>query len=237
MKQSLLSRADSHTRIKLCEFESLDAAYEACQIGADALGFHLFKHQPVESKTEKFVEIFHYLPGHVHRVLLTDLDLDVLLRVVLPVLPIDAIQLYPDWELEQILRLRDSLAPGVSILKVMSARPDENFAADDSEFLAYYSEAVDGILLDSFRVGGTGQTADWNHCRNIVEQSPLPVFLAGGLTVNNVDTAISAVRPFGVDVETGVSDRIPGGPLVKNMAKCRDFIAAVRMSDRKIGRG
>ena len=95
---------------------------------------------------------------------------------------------------------------------------------------------MDAYLLDSHRVGGTGLVADWRHCEQIVRRAKLPVFLAGGLSANNVAEAIRIVRPFGVDVESGVSDRIPGGPLVKNMLKCRRFIDAVRRADRELGR-
>lgn len=223
-----------HTRVKLCEFEWLDPAYEAARLGADALGFHLFRRQNVGERLRRFArKVFPFLPAGVDRVLLTDLDLDTLLAV-LRQLPADTVQLYPDWPAATILRLRRGVDRPLRILKVMSACPAENFTSDAGEFLARYAGCADGVLLDSFRAGGTGRPANWDHCAAVVRSSSVPVFLAGGLTAENVGEAINRVRPFGVDVETGVSDRVPGGPLVKNMAKVARFLGAVRAADRVI---
>jgi phosphoribosylanthranilate isomerase len=120
------------------------------------------------------------------------------------------------------------------ILKVVSARPEENFEPDHRAFFRYYGAAVDGFLLDSYRAGGTGVAADWGRCASFVRLAELPVFLAGGLTAANVGEAIRVVRPFGVDVETGVSLRIPNGPLIKSGAKCREFVAAVASANRSM---
>lgn len=222
----------NYTRIKLCEFECLDSAYEASHIDADALGFHIFSRQNVSEKVHRFAEIFGYMPDHIHKVLLTDVDYMTLVEGVLPKLAIDAVQLYPDWTPERIGELRASLSDSVRIIKVMSAQTKENIWQDDATFVRRYAPVVDGFLLDSWRMGGTGVTADWSHCADIVRLSPRPVILAGGLRSDNVAKAIRTVRPFGVDVETGVSDRLPNGPLVKNMLKCREFVDVVRTFDR-----
>ncbi|WP_437487599.1 phosphoribosylanthranilate isomerase [Sorangium sp. So ce1014] len=219
-----------YTRIKLCEFEALDPAVEASHLGADALGFHLFRHQDVDEKVARFRQIFRYLPAGVDKVLLTDLDAELLVGI-LGSLPVDTVQLYPDWSPAQIVALRARVRPGLRILKVLSAQPEENVIPDHGELVRMYGAVVEGFLLDSYRVGGTGKTADWDRCAAVVRATPLPLFLAGGLTMANVAEAIRRVRPFGVDVETGVSDRIPNGPLVKNMAKCARFIDAVRRAD------
>lgn len=200
-------------------------------MGADALGFHIFRHQDAVAKTEKFAEIFSYLPAAVNKVLLTDVDYGVLLGTILPRLRVDTIQLYPDWLPEQIEALLEAAPRPIRVLKVMSAQTSENSGQGDAAFLRSYEPVVDGFLLDSWRIGGTGRTADWDHCAEIVRMTRLPVFLAGGLTRENVAEALKQVRPFGVDVENGVSDRILNGPLVKNMQKCRDFIDAVRACD------
>ncbi len=224
----------TRTRVKLCEFESLDAAYPATLMGADALGFHIFKHHDVAFKVQLFAGIFEHLPRAANRTLLTDLDKDVLERDVLPKLALDAIQLYPDWTADEVRSFRAAIGD-VKILKVMSAVTSEN-VTDDDAFLARYADCVDGILLDSFRRGGTGQLADLDHCASIVNKSALPVFLAGGLRIENVADIVAKVKPFGVDVETGVSDRIDGGPLIKNLDKCQRFLNAVRMGDMSLGR-
>lgn len=101
--------------------------------------------------------------------------------------------------------IRENL-PGIKLVQVVHVL-DENSI---SEALAY-AEVADALLLDSgnpnLRVkvlGGTGQTHDWALSRKIVEQSPVPVFLAGGLNAENVARAIETVAPFGLDLCSGV---------------------------------
>jgi phosphoribosylanthranilate isomerase len=221
-----------YTRIKLCEFESLDAAYEASFIGADFLGFHIFSDQDYFNKTKKFKEIFKYLPQTTNKTLLTDIELENLFQII-SALDIDTLQLYNDCSRKDILLLKERFSH-IKILKVMSEKSEENFTNDDNEFIRYYDELVDAFLLDSFRIGGTGITGDWEHCATIVQQCQSPVFLAGGLTADNVCQAIKIVQPFGVDVENGVSDRLSDGRRVKNMLKCRLFVEKVKEADWKI---
>lgn len=224
----------SHTRIKLCEFESLDAAYEASFLGAEFLGFHIFAFQDHRAKAERFAEIFRYLAPGVEKTLLTNLTGERLAEV-LSVLSVDAIQLYNPITREEIRDLRERLGGEVKLLKVMSEKSEEN-GRDDDAFIAYYDDLVDAFLLDSAWIGGTGKTGNWEHCAEIVRKCRAPVFLAGGLTADNVRQAIDQVRPFGVDVENGVSDRLPDGRRVKNMMKCRLFVEKVREADRLLGR-
>ncbi len=120
--------------------------------------------------------------------------------------------------------LRDAL-PGISIVQVVHVR-DEG-APDDALRVAPH---VDGILLDSGttalptkQLGGTGRTHDWAASREIRDRVRVPVFLAGGLTSENVADAVRQVRPFGVDVCTGVRT---DGRL--DRAKLRAFVQAVQ---------
>ncbi len=83
------------------------------------------------------------------------------------------------------------------------------------------------LLLDSYdpkTVGGTGQVCDWNKAKALVKSLDTPVLLAGGLTPDNVAKAVEQVRPWGVDVSSGVEIE----PGVKDMAKVDAFIAACR---------
>jgi phosphoribosylanthranilate isomerase len=96
--------------------------------------------------------------------------------------------------------------PGVSIVQVVHVRGEESF----EEALAV-APHVDALLLDSGdqslavkELGGTGRTHDWDISRRVVEASPAPVFLAGGLKPDNVAEAVETVRPFGLDVCSGV---------------------------------
>ena len=101
--------------------------------------------------------------------------------------------------------LRDAL-PGVALVQVVHVRDEGSLA----EALGVAAE-VDAVLLDSGdqrlavkQLGGTGRTHDWTISRRIVERVPKPVFLAGGLTPENVRRAVAEVRPYGLDVCSGV---------------------------------
>ena len=225
-------KTKKYTRIKLCEFESLDAAYEACFLQADMLGFHIFSDQDYFGKALKFKEIFSYLPSFIVTTLLTDLSLDILFSV-LDIIRVDALQIYNQFSRDNIAQIRDKTNGEVKILKVMSEKYSENECSDD-EFIAYYDDYVDAILLDSFWAGGSGLTGDWDHCAEIVRKCRAPVFLAGGLTPYNVGLAIAQVKPFGVDVENGVSTRMPDGRRLKNMMQCRLFVEKVKEADYRL---
>lgn len=229
MQSQLWDTRYPYTRIKLCEFESADAAYEASFIGADFLGFHIFAFQDHLEKAKKFANFFRYLPGSVGKTLLTNLEQDKLFEV-LSIIQIDCIQLYNQSSHEEVLAIRQKTDPNTKIIKLMSEKSEEN-GMDDDAFISYYDDIVDAFLLDSAWIGGTGQTGNWTHCAEIVKKCQSPVFLAGGLTADNVQQAIETVKPFGVDVENGVSDRMPDGVRLKNMMKCRLFVEKVKQAD------
>jgi len=96
--------------------------------------------------------------------------------------------------------------PAIKIVQVIHVRDERSL----DEALQAAAQA-DALLLDSGnpslqikQLGGTGRVHDWRLSRRIVEQSPVPVFLAGGLNAENVRSAIDAVQPFGVDLCSGV---------------------------------
>jgi phosphoribosylanthranilate isomerase len=112
--------------------------------------------------------------------------------------------------------------PGVSLVQVVHVRGEESF-----EEATAAARLVDSLLLDSGNqslavkeLGGTGRTHDWRVSRRVVEASPVPVFLAGGLKPENVAEAVEAVRPFGLDVCSGVRT---GGRL--DVEKLKRFFA------------
>src|SRR5690606_4567673 len=122
-------------------------------------------------------------------------------------------------------RLRAAL-PGIKLVQVIHVAGDESVA----EALVAAAHA-DALLLDSGQpraaikvLGGTGRVHDWAVSRRIVEAAPCPVFLAGGLRADNVGAAIATVRPFGVDVCTGV--RRPDDYSI-DPAKLEAFVTAV----------
>ena len=108
----------------------------------------------------------------------------------------------------QVAELR-ALHPGLEVIKSLVVR-DDNLAELEAR-VAAFAPHVDGFITDTFdpatgASGATGKTHDWAISRRLVELSPRPVILAGGLTPENVARAIRTVRPAGVDAHTGVED-------------------------------
>jgi len=225
-----------HTRIKLCLFEYLEAAYEASNCGADALGFHILKSnkESWNIKAQKFREIISCLPENIEKVLLIDYDIEIIADCM-NTAAFNSIQLYPDFSSEEIHELRSNINRPIKVLKVMSAQSHENIPSNFEDFILKYKNSVDAFLLDSCREGGSGKTADLSVCSEIINASPLPVFLAGGLNLQNISSTIFSVRPFGVDVETGVSTYLKGIGLIKNLAKCYAFVSEVKNVDYILG--
>ena len=92
---------------------------------------------------------------------------------------------------------------------------------------------IDALVLDTLvpgHKGGTGQTCDWHSAASIVQSVEVPVFLAGGLTPENVTQALSVVKPFGVDVSSGVES----SPGCKDHEKISRFIRLVAAAQKPI---
>jgi phosphoribosylanthranilate isomerase len=123
-------------------------------------------------------------------------------------------------------KLREAL-PGIALVQVVHVTGPESL--DEAVWVA---SEVDALLLDSGNqklavkeLGGTGRTHDWRLSRKIVESVACPVFLAGGLTPENVTSAVREVQPFGLDVCSGLRSN---GRLDEN--KVRRFFANIAKS-------
>ncbi len=151
------------------------------------------------------------------------------------------VQLHGDADPDAVRRLK-ALCPDLRVVKSLVVR-DGNLA-ELEEHVRALAAHVDGFITDTFdpnsgASGATGKTHDWSVSRRLVELSPRPVILAGGLTPENVARAIEAVRPAGVDVHTGVED----GAGRKDPARVRAFVsnasaafAALAQAEAKSGR-
>ena len=199
------------TKIKICCIQSLEEARMAVSAGADALGLVAeMPSGPGPIPDSRIAEIAGAVDAMT--VLLTaETQADDL---------IDHLGRAPT----RAVQLVDRIAPR-DLALVREAFPDRTFlqaihvngpSALDSARDVWGS--VDMLLLDSGspnkavkELGGTGRTHDWRVSAEIVRESPIPVWLAGGLTPINVDEAIRAVRPYGVDVCSGL--RRPDGAL------------------------
>jgi Phosphoribosylanthranilate isomerase len=135
---------------------------------------------------------------------------------------------------ETAVRLVDRLEPdavqvhGLEPRRVAALRrrvPVPVLAAVDSDDAPAYADAVDALVVDSLDEqggGGTGETHDWERTRELVAELAVPVVLAGGLRPSNVGDAVRAVRPFAVDVASGVERADEAG--VKDADAVRTFV-------------
>lgn len=212
-------------RVKICGIKTVNDAKLAEQCGADAIGLLVGKiHHSKDFITPKTAtEICHAVGPYTTTVLVTHYeDPDKILKVAKQV-STSAIQLHSDLPSHTIKSLARQLSPRAIIAKVSVD------GSDAMQRARSLFKVADAILLDSInkktnQVGGTGHTHDWTISAQIVRESPIPVILAGGLTIQNVATAIQQVKPYGVDVNTGVKNQAGG----KSQRLMKNFIQVAK---------
>ncbi len=189
-------------KVKICGITNLEDGFAAISHGADYLGFVVDVQGAERSIDRKeAVEFFEQLHGSVPLVALTDLTKGKDIAALCKSLGADAVQLLAELPEEEIFEFR-CLLPKTRIFKVIRVKSRKQMAEAKK-----FEKFVDFIVLDSAsgkRLGGTGKKADWKECNEIRKNARRPVFLAGGLTAENVAAAIRQVKPFGVDVSSGV---------------------------------
>jgi len=194
------------TRIKICCITSPEEARQATNAGADALGFvSNMPSGPGIISEQKIKRIIPQLNPFIIPVLLTCENIPKNLvnqyRYCRPA----AIQLCEPLTIPNLQILRRKL-PGVTLIHVIHVK--DNKAIKEAED---YASLADAFLLDTGQrsglkkqLGGTGQVHDWSLSTIIVQTCAKPVILAGGLKIENVAEAIKTVRPYAVDVCSGV---------------------------------
>ena len=205
----------SRTRIKICGITREQDLQAAVAAGADAIGFVFFPQSPRHLDIERAAALVRQVPPFVTRVgLFVNPDPQVLADTLAAV-PLDVVQYQGDETPEFCEGF------GRSYVKVARMRP----GVDLVEFARSYPSAR-GLLLDAYveSYGGAGQMFDWSL---VPKDLPLPVVVAGGLTAANVGSAIRQLRPWGVDVSSGVE--VAKG--IKDPEKINAFVAAVRDAD------
>ena len=188
------------------------------------LGFHVDLHHSRNPLTRDMVaKIVSELPLTCSAVLVTSATDPEKIAQLVKDTGVTAVQLHGD--MEEMGKLKSEL-PHIKLYKVVNVF-DES-AVDEAKS---YEGIADALVLDSAiketgQRGGTGKTHDWNISRKIVESTSLPVILAGGLNPENVAEAIRKVRPYAVDVNSGVSN--PDG--TKNLENVRLFVGEAKAS-------
>ena len=205
------------TRVKICGFTRIEDAVYAAHNGVDAIGLVFYPLSPRHVEIEKAIRIVNALPAFTSVVALFVDEQEAKIREVLAKVPIDCIQFHGD-ETAKACRIY-----GKRYIKAISMREGIDIPA-----LAHYYHDAAGLLLDAFHPdakGGTGSQFNWSL---IPKQLDLPIILAGGLDETNAKLAVQTVRPYALDVSSGVETRKG----IKDSLKMAAFIKQVNEGDR-----
>ncbi len=202
------------TKIKICGITNLPDAQLAVELGADALGFIFYPKSPRYVKVPVAADICNALPPFVTKVGVFVDELEYEIERALNDCLLNALQFHGE---EPPGFCQKFAAKSIKAIRVR----------DEQSLRAAAEYDVDALLLDTYTEserGGTGRTFDWSLAVKARETLAPPIILSGGLTTVNVQEAIRKVRPYAVDVSSGV-EREPGR---KDPEKLRRFIELVK---------
>jgi phosphoribosylanthranilate isomerase len=180
-------------RVKICGITRLPDLHAACEAGADALGFVFYEKSPRHVSIANAAGLLRELPPFVQSVGLFVNAGPAFIESVLQAVPLDLLQFHGDETPADCARF------GRPYIKAVRVNRDTDLLKCAADF-----DTARGLLLDAWVAGvpgGTGERFDWNL---IPPDLPKPVILSGGLTPDNVAEAVQRVRPWAVDVSSGV---------------------------------
>jgi len=180
-------------RVKICGITRSQDLHAACDAGADAVGFVFYENSPRHVTIAAAAALVRELPPFVQSVGLFVNAAPAFVDAVLQAVPLDLLQFHGDETPADCARF------GRPYIKAVRVQRDTDLLKYAAAF-----DAARGLLLDAYVAGmpgGTGERFDWNL---IPEKLPKPIVLSGGLTPENVDQATHQVRPWAVDVSSGV---------------------------------
>ncbi len=181
------------TRVKICGFTRVEDAVYAAYSGVDAIGLVFYPPSPRHVEIEQAIKIVNALPAFTSVVALFVDEQEARIREVLAQVPIDCLQFHGD-EPAKACRIY-----GKRYIKAIRMQDGIDIAA----LAEHYHDAA-GLLLDAFHPdakGGTGNQFNWDM---IPGQCTLPIILAGGLDETNAKQAVQTVKPYALDVSSGV---------------------------------
>ena len=217
-------------RVKICGIRSETDLAAALSASPDAIGFLVGQVHPspdfILACTAR--RLARSLPPFVQPWLVTHFSRPEEILDLADAAAISNIQLHGETTPEEVSAIRDALPPCAKLVRAVHPEPQDSFFE-----YADYAPFIDAFLIDTLnpktgQVGGTGLVGNWTRAARFVQESPVSVILAGGLTPANVARAIERVHPYAVDVNTGVkapSDRS------ESAALCRAFVKAARLAD------
>jgi phosphoribosylanthranilate isomerase len=200
-------------RVKICGITRLQDLHAACDAGADALGFVFYEKSPRHLSIASAAALLRELPPFVQSVGLFVNAEPAFIESVLQAVPLDLLQFHGDETPADCARF------GRPYIKAVRVNRETDLLKCAADF-----DAACGLLLDAWVPGvpgGTGERFDWTL---IPTNLPKPVILSGGLTPDNVAEALERVRPWAVDVSSGVE--VSKG--IKDAHKIAQFIAKAK---------
>ena len=218
---------------KICGITRAQDAELAVELGADAIGFIFWPQSPRVVGIRTAQRIASALPDSVARVgVFVNASPDEVLRFVETV-GLHIVQLHGDEDVREYVTLRGNggtplsttASDNVTLWKGI-ALTDDAAAARAARLESAITPLVDAS--DPERRGGTGRVADWTRAHDLA--ATRPIVLAGGLSAANIARAIAAVRPWAVDVSSGVEE-LPG---IKSPARLREFFAALASASSEV---
>jgi phosphoribosylanthranilate isomerase len=220
------------TWVKICGMTNLEDALTAVDAGADAVGFVFYEKSPRKISVEAAREIMEKLPKSVEKVGVFVNEVEGTLCDVADRTGVTAIQMHGDNEDPHVADLVVARRPALKVLAAISMVRER----PDGWAMMWHPDVVHAFLVDSgssSKHGGTGDVFNWRASLPTLEiiKRLGRVIAAGGLTPKNVVEAVEILKPWGVDVASGVESR----PGKKDPEKVRAFVKAVREIDRKVG--
>jgi phosphoribosylanthranilate isomerase len=229
------------TRVKICGITNAGDIRLCAEAGAHALGFVVEYPIDVPWNLDRQTaqQLMGEVPLFVTKVIVVGDNFDTVVELTGMLKP-QVVQLHGSEPIAVTRSLVSELKSRYRVRVIKALR----FSAETGECVSGHKDAmeaarmlacagVDALVLDSTsrnRPAGTGVAVDWRVASQVRRQSKLPIILAGGLNAGNAGQSISAVRPYGVDVITGVEN--PVGR--KDPAKVAAFLAAVAVADRAL---
>jgi phosphoribosylanthranilate isomerase len=207
-------------RVKICGITNSADAMAAIDAGANLLGFNFYEKSPRHIAPAEAAKIRPQLPQRVKAVgiFVNALSADVM--ALRKSLKLDAVQLHGDESPDFVA----GIASATPVIKAFRVEPEFPLATLD-EYPSAFAFLFDAAQTDQY--GGTGRATDWDAARRAALSHR--IILAGGLKVENVAAAVRIVRPYGIDVASGVES----SPGKKDHERLREFIQEVRRAERK----
>jgi phosphoribosylanthranilate isomerase len=203
-------------KVKICGITNPEDALCAAEYGADALGFVFYEKSPRFIGRKKVKEIVKKLPPFILKVgLFVNASVDDILETV-DACHLDLVQLHGDEDVsycKEILKKRE-------IIKAIRVKDEKSI-----EELQRFSSVVHAFLLDAYvegTYGGTGRNFNWDLVKKVAKSDY--IIVAGGLNCDNISSVIKNIKPYGVDVSSGVEKR----PGIKDKRMLAEFISKAK---------